>query len=133
MNIVVFSGSHPRHLYVVNKMMETGLVCGIVLMRRENMIESPADNLSGHIKELYVKHFNLRLEMEKMYFGQNDVDSLSREVPILQVNSSELNGEQVEAFIEKISADCLFSYGPDLIYDKNLLSNYWYNHKIYYF
>lgn len=39
MRVVLVSGSHPRHLYVLNKVMETGLVAGIVLMRREKMID----------------------------------------------------------------------------------------------
>lgn len=121
MRLVIISGSHPRHLYVVNRMIETGLVAGLVLMRREQMIESVPSFLTQHIKELYEKHFRLRAEMEDGYFGQTDVMQIRGKVPIQEIARTELNDIKVEKFIKEVRADCIFSYGPDLLKD-NILS-----------
>lgn len=126
MNIVVICGSHPRHIYVLNRLIETGLVVGIVLMKRESMIEPPLHNLSAHMKYLYERHFNLRAKMENSYFGNGDFSKISRSVPAIEVLSEKLNGNAVVEFIKKRNADCIFSYGPDLIHD-NILSMVNYN------
>ncbi len=121
MKIVIISGSHPRHLYVVNKMLETGLVVGLVLMQREQMVEDTPEFLSLHIKKLYEKHFRLRAEMEDKYFGQTEITQIMGDVPLLKIPRTNLNDVKVEKFIRKVGADCIFSYGPDLLKD-NILS-----------
>lgn len=120
MKVVIVTGSHPRHLYVVNRIVDTGLVCGIILMKREKMVDDTPDILKGHIKDLYEHHFNLRLELENEYFGQNVEIKQKNNIPILEINRNELNDEKVEKFIYGIGADCLFSYGPDLFKDNIL-------------
>ena len=117
MRIAIVCGSHPRHLYVVNRMLETDLVAGIVLMRRENMILDVPQHLDEHTKELFVRHFDLRKKMEDEYFGDDEKLDGSTDVPILKINRQELNSHKVEEFIKKVGADCLFSYGPDLFKD----------------
>ena len=126
MRIVAICGSHPRHMFVLDKLMETGLVVGIILMKRENMIEPPLYNLSNHIRDLYDRHFKLRMTMEHSYFGAVDLKGITNEVPVIEVSSSELNGHAVSDFIDKKSADTIFSYGPDLLHD-NILSKVKYN------
>ncbi len=122
MRLVVICGSHPRHLYVVQRIAETGMVVGIVYMKREKMINNTPDNLSGHIRELYVHHFKLRLDMEDEYFGSLTVSNVSSGIPVLQIERTELNDTKVEKFIRDVSADCLFSYGPDL-FKENIINS----------
>lgn len=120
MKVVVVSGSHPRHLYVVNKLLETGFVAGVVLMKREEMILEVPEGIKGHTRELYIQHFNLRMEMESLYFGESSIINASESIPVLEIERDELNSIKVEQFIRKIGADCLFSYGPDL-FKENIL------------
>ena len=95
-------------------------MAGVVLMQRELMVdETPAFD-DKHLKTLYEHHFSLRAEMEDAYFGAGDIDSIKRTLPVLEVDRKELNSCRVERFVKDIAADCLFSYGPDLI-DENIL------------
>lgn len=120
MRVVVVSGSHPRHLYVLNKMMETGLVAGIVLMERENMINDAPKYLTGHTRELYERHFRLRADMEEKYFGNEAGKNMDCEASVLKIRREELNDKKVERFIKDVSGECIFSYGADL-FKENIL------------
>lgn len=126
MRIVAICGSHPRHMFVLDKLIGTGVIVGVVLMKRENMIEPPLVDLSSHMKDLYERHFKLRMMMENSYFGSVDIQAIAKEVPVIEVSSEELNCNAVSDFIEKVRADTIFSYGPDLLHD-NILSKVNYN------
>lgn len=115
MNIVIISGSHPRHIFVIKRMLETGLISGIILMQRENMVEKPPVNIGNHTYQLFERHFKLRAEMEDKYFGDKEISDLKIDIPMLRIQREELNSYKVENFIRSISGSCIFSYGPDLI------------------
>ncbi len=121
MRVVVICGSHPRHLYVVRRIIETGMVVGVVCMKREKMIDDVPDNLSGHLRELYVNHFKLRQELEEEYFGNTNISEITYGIPILKIERTELNDVKVEKFIKDVSGECIFSYGPDL-FKENILN-----------
>ncbi len=129
MKIVVICGSHPRHLFVVKEVINTGLVAGVVLMKREEMIHVTPRGLSKDLTELYEHHFRLRNEMEEKYFEGIDKSLFIGRIPILEINREELNSIKVEEFIKNVGADCLFSYGPDLIKENilNLVDNFAFN------
>ena len=115
MKVVMISGSHPRHLYVIRKVAETGCLAGLVLMQREKMILDIPEGMDPSLTELYKHHFNLRAEMEEKYFGGEEqlafIDSLDH----LYVQPDELNGEKVENYLRKLNCDWMVSYGPNLI------------------
>lgn len=115
MRLVLIMGTHPRHFYIANTLAETGVLSGIVMQKREGMIEDAPIYLSGHLEELYVRHFSLRLEMEEKYFGDVQADHILKEVPVCEVSKEDLNGSQVMEFIKRIQADTLISYGPGLL------------------
>lgn len=115
MNLVLISGSHPRHLYLVRKMIETQLVSGIVFMKREEMIVDSPVYLSGDLRKLYEKHFLLRASMEDRYFGRPDISLFYKKIPCIEIERNELNSKKVEDFIRSVAGSCLLSYGPDLI------------------
>ena len=129
MKIVIISGSHPRHLYVVKKVMETGLVSGLVLMQRESMVSAVPTSIVGHTRELYEKHFKLRADMEEKYFGTLIPEKICRDIPVLEISSTELNSIRVEQFIKQVSGDCIFTYGPDLLKDNilNIVNSFAFN------
>lgn len=65
MNIVMIAGSHPRHMYIADVLKKTGMLKGIVIEQREKMIDVVPEGISEEIKKLYIRHFDLRMEMEK--------------------------------------------------------------------
>lgn len=118
MNIVMIAGSHPRHMYIADVLKKTGMLKGIVIEQREKMIDVVPEGISEEIKKLYIRHFDLRMEMEKKYFGQINANKILASVPYVKVARKELNGEKVKAFVHKVGADTLISYGPGLISDE---------------
>lgn len=115
MRIVLISGSHPRHLYFAEKIIETGTVVGMILMKREEMEPEIPIGLSENLTDIYRRHFKLRAEMEDKYFGKTNLEKLFRSIPILEVSPNELNGASTRGFIIRYKADTILSYGPDLI------------------
>lgn len=121
MRIVMFAGSHPRHLYIADVLSRTGFLAGIVMEKRENMILEIPEGLDSNMKMLYSRHFELRLEKEEKYFGNVDIESLLVKYPVLELEESELNSKEVEKFVKKLEADTLIAYGPGLI-KENILN-----------
>ena len=121
MKLVMVSGSHPRHLHVVKKVAETGCLAGVVLMKRENMILDIPEGMDPSLTELYKHHFQLRLDMEKKYFGDFDTEAFINSLDHLIVADDELNGPKVEDYLKRIQPDWLLAYGPGLI-RPNILS-----------
>lgn len=126
MKLIAITGSHLRHLYVLDKLVKANLVDGIVLMRREEMIVKPPSTLSGHMREVFVHHFALRDKMEKKYFCGGDIEKIIKETPTIEIQREELNDTIVENFIKECGGDCIFTYGPDLLKDNilNLVNNF---------
>ncbi len=120
MKIVLIFGSHPRHLYFMNALIKTGLVCGAVMQEREGMLSDIPAVLSDDLKKIYKYHFDLRLEMENRYFGSEDKYKFMRELPSIIVPEARLNSGEVENFIQSVGADVIISYGPGLIKDNIL-------------
>ena len=114
MKIVMISGSHPRHLYVVKQVATTGCLAGVVFMEREKLNRDIPDDLEEDLVSLYRHHFDLREEMEEKYFGHYD-EEFVESIRHISVLPAELNGSEVEQFIKDIGADLLFTYGPNLI------------------
>ena len=115
MRLALVCGTHPRHLFVANKIIESGFVAGIVIMKREDMVDDSPTEMKGHLRDLYLHHFELRASMEEKYFGNMIPEDIKKcDIPVLEIERSLLNSEKVEQFIKSVGADCLFSYGPDL-------------------
>lgn len=64
MKVVMISGSHPRHLYIAQKLLESGFLAGIAIQAREPMIEEPTVEMTTELRRLYDHHFSLRAAME---------------------------------------------------------------------
>ena len=129
MRVVIISGSHPRHKYFVEKIAETGLLKGVVIQKRENMVFEPPIGLKYELKKLFIHHFQLRDDMEKKYFGSIDMMHLKKNVPFIEVDEADLNGHLVESFIKEVRADMIISYGPGLIHENilKLVNGYAFN------
>lgn len=118
MRILLFSGSHPRHLYFHNKVVETGDVCGVVVFQREEIIPTAPEGTLPHDVKNFDRHFADRATSEKKIFGSLSVDDVFTDIPMyLCETESDLNSEEVASFVRELTPDVVVIFGTDLIKD----------------
>lgn len=118
MKVLLFSGSHPRHLYLHQKIVENFEICGAVVYKREEILPSPPEDIPEQDKKNFIRHFNDRLEAEKKYFGEREYQNVYKDIPnIVCQNPSELNSEKTAEFIKEQSPDICIIFGTLLIKD----------------
>ena len=57
MRIILFSGSHPRHLFVNREILKYFDNALVVVMEREHLLPNPPQDLLQHDKALFRRHF----------------------------------------------------------------------------
>ena len=70
MRILLFSGSHPRHLFVLAKLLKLGSSFRVVVMERESLMPSHPANITKHGIYNFRQHFEKWFEIESEAFGQ---------------------------------------------------------------
>lgn len=111
----MITGSHPRHLSIVEEVANTGLLQGLVIEKREPMIVEAPDYLCDSLKKLYTHHFMLRAELEEKYFGKHSYSHIVKNIPVLEIKGNEVNDNSVVNFVEKSAPDVILTYGPGLL------------------
>lgn len=109
MKILLLTGSHPRHLYIVNKLAELGIVSAHVMEIREEFVPQPASNLEEIDRTNFIRHFADRDEAEHRHFLGNDV--VNTDIPTLKVTFEELNSQKTIDWVSSQSFDLAISYG----------------------
>lgn len=119
MKFLLFSGSHSRHVYVHQELIESDAIQveGIVSMERESMLPKPPDGLSQHDEGLFTHHFQLRHQVEQDAYGDLSSDRYESVAPTMYVEPEELNSERVAAFVRDVDPDASFIFGTNLILD----------------
>jgi hypothetical protein len=69
MRLLFIGGSHPRHLYYLNRIAERFDVRAALLQKRGDMFPAVPDGASAHDSDLWVRHFQNRNAKEYEYFG----------------------------------------------------------------
>ena len=115
MKVLLFSGTHPRHLYVHRAILGAFEVCGVVCMRREEMLPQPPPGTSAHDAENFQRHFADRLAAEQKYFGEPVAEKIFSQVPVLRCDKQTINTAEVAEFVKKCAPDMAFLFGPALI------------------
>ncbi len=111
MKIVWLGGSHPRHLYYINKICEKFELAGAVIEVRENLLPTPPDGLEDIDRENFIKHFNNRELAEKKYFGDQKFPDCS----IHKVEHGEINTPESAEFVKSINPDLVLIFGCGLV------------------
>ena len=111
MKIVFLCGSHPRHMYIANKLYETGLLTGLVVERRENFMPIPPKGLNKQDKANFIRHFAEREKAENKYFGDVDCDGIKQSLHYKEIDPESLNSQETIGFIKGINPDIIISYG----------------------
>lgn len=119
MKVLLFSGSHARHVYVHEQVIASKdlEIAGVVSMQRESALPAPPEGWPEHDRELFRHHFKRRDEVEQATYGERSVDRYEDIAPTLFVERDELNSEEVAEFVRSIDADVCFIFGTGLILD----------------
>lgn len=115
MEYLLFSGTHPRHLWVQRQVATRLDVTGIVFMEREEMIPPPDPAATSHDRALHNRHFERRAMVEEAAYGQLSPEDVGDGFPTLTVPSDELNSTQVATFVADRDPDACFIFGVDII------------------
>lgn len=117
MKFILFSGTHPRHLYVHEQLIEQFNIGGIVCMQREEMVPEPDSQWPERDKELFRHHFQRREEVESETYGGRSATDLydSVDSPVRYVSEDKLNSEEVREFVASVDPDVCFIYGGGII------------------
>lgn len=108
MSIVAITGDHPRHVYLVNRLAEAGLLSGWVRERRKPFLPEPPAGLSDRLAGLFRLHFARRDAAEARFFGQPGAPG---GLALLDVTPDSLNDAPTLAFLRDRAPRLVLSYG----------------------
>ncbi|CAM3530166.1 formyl transferase [Marinicrinis lubricantis] len=114
MNVMLLTGSHPRHLYVASQLAKSGFLQALVVEEREALVPSPPANILQQDKENFIRHFADREASELRFFGDGQYAELAS-IPTLRVKPEELNGQGVVDWIHQYKPDAVISYGVHIL------------------
>ena len=123
MKILLISGDHSRHLYVHKKILDLGIECAAIIMKREEVnpfLKEDSGFISDDVNN-YNFHFNSRFEIEKSKFGILDYKKIFKNIDYIICDKSTLNNQISEEFIKKYNADICIIFGSGII-KENLIN-----------
>lgn len=112
---LLFSGSHPRHLFVHRELLNIFDEYFIIVMERENLLPETPKNTSELDKKNFIKHFKNRARIEKDCYGILDPYEVFKNFRFIYIKPNELNSEKVIKQVKEYNADFAFIFGTDLI------------------
>ena len=109
MKILLLTGNHPRHLYLADTFLRSGLEVEWVIEKRESIMPQPEKELPFNIKRLFNHHFNKRAEVEGLFFGKNSGNqALKKFQKIFEIEKIELVSDSgVRMDITSLTEDLL--------------------------
>jgi methionyl-tRNA formyltransferase len=117
MKILIFSGSHSRHLFIHKEVLSNFDVVGAVIMQRESLFPDPPGNTNQKDLTNFVRHFKDRDIVEQKTYGNLSVNDTFKDLKTLKVEPDQLNSVKVAKFVSEINADFCFVFGCDIIKD----------------
>jgi hypothetical protein len=117
MKILIVSGSHPRHLYIHQTILDSGAECAAIVMRRENLLPAVPEGVPAIDRKLFKRHFHDRYEIEEALFGDRSPEHVFASIPSIYCDPTYLNSPDIAAFARTFKADLAFIFGTDLIKD----------------
>jgi len=117
MKILIISGSHPRHLYIHQAIIESSAECAAIVMEREHLIPDVPDDIVGKDKDNFEHHFEERNRIEREAYGDLAVNDVFSKISVHECMPENLNSYETADFAKKFSADMAFIFGVDIIKD----------------
>jgi len=115
MKVLLFSGDHPRHLFVHAALRDALEVCGAVCMRREEILPEPPTGTSSHDADNFRRHFRDRFATEQKYFGAAASSDVFAHVPVHACDVTTINTPETAAFVKECAPDVVVVFGAALI------------------
>lgn len=112
---VIFSGSHPRHLYVHKEVINIFDDIRVYVMQRQNLIPDFPKDILDRDKNNFNLHFKKRFEVENRTYGDIKVNDIFDPSITKKVIRSELNGEEVCNSVREFNPDVAFIFGTGMI------------------
>jgi len=115
MKILIISGNHPRHLFVHQAILESGVECAAIVMEREALMPLPPIGIIDQDRNFFIRHFEERNKIETKIFGKLEPISLFNKISTYFCKPEFLNSQDTANFAQDFGADLAFIFGPDLI------------------
>jgi folate-dependent phosphoribosylglycinamide formyltransferase PurN len=110
MKVILFTGSHPRHLYMAKKLHQANLLSGLILEKREEFLPSPPNGIPQVDIENFIRHFRDRSDAEYRFFGKAESYDLDT-IPTLSVSLQDLNSIATLEWVKDNEPDVVLTYG----------------------
>ena len=117
MKLLLFSGTHPRHLFINSEIIKHFDETFIVVMHREELIPPPPVNISPEDKVNFTRHFQNRYEKEKEAYGELSYESVFKSHEKIIVKPADLNSTMVLNKVKEFNADICMIFGVNLVLD----------------
>ena len=126
MKILFLLKEHPRNLNLFNefKKKNGNLNVDLVLMKGEDLLPNPPDNISLNLKRLWKTHFTKRYEFESQYFDINK--KVLKSIANNFLEAVDYNDKNFLNFLGRNKYDICFISGIKIIPEKllKILPNY---------
>jgi len=115
--VLLFSGTHARHMFIHRALIALGIDYFAIVMDREDVLPRAPEGLPKIDTENFDRHFRDRHAVENATYGAPTVDEIFHPSRMLRVGPQELNSERVLEKVRAFGADMAFIFGCDLIHD----------------
>lgn len=117
MKLILFTGNHPRHLFVNREILKYFDEALVIVMAREELIPIPPTDLTLSDKKLFSRHFGNRNIVETRTYGELNPEEIFAQTETLFIRPEQLNTAKIAQKISDYGADFCFIFGVDLILD----------------
>src|ERR1019366_2422077 len=118
MKLILFSGNHPRHVFVHAALCAQHEIAGIVCMEREGLLPTASVSCDSRDQDLFRLHFQRRFEVEQAAYQDADSRFYDTIAPVLRISPLELNCEKTWDFVRRHESDACFIFGTNLLKDE---------------
>lgn len=115
MRLLLISGSHPRHLFVMRRIIGEFPDYRVIVMCRESTLPNAPVGITRHDANLFDIHFRQRQRVEDATFGTIAPSDVFADDLMMTIVPNELNTVATAAFVTAAQADGCVVFGPDLI------------------
>ncbi len=115
MKLVLFSGTHTRHLFVNKETLNYFKEVLVIVMEREELLPLPPENLTQHDKDIFTKHFVSRNKVETATYGNLSAKQIFSNHEVIYITPDQLNTDELAAKVRNFTPDFCFIFGVDLI------------------
>jgi methionyl-tRNA formyltransferase len=113
--VLVFAGTHLRHLHFFQKLFELDLDFSAIVMQREDSLPPAPEWATEGDRALFDRHFRERALVENKFFGHANTEGLFGTMPTLNVSPETLNSPTTVSFLREQNPDAVVVFGSDLI------------------